>query len=133
MTNPQTPRPISVQVSGSVIKGLVVTLTNNTTGERLTEVTSVSGQVVFDAANFASGYTDGDQVTASVTAFQTDFSLELWDQDQTGLQVFRRRSTSGKGTYVLTNMQMAFKSRMKVMVQNADVDGDYKFHLLYEG
>lgn len=46
--------------------GVVVTGTNKRTGESLSEITTVDSSYNIDAANFPSGYQDGDIITITV-------------------------------------------------------------------
>ena len=53
--------------SGNPVTSTVVTLTNETSDDVLTETTNSKGRVVFDLGNFTSGYSDGDFVNYVVT------------------------------------------------------------------
>lgn len=49
--------------------GITVTATNGTTGETQTEVTASDSSFLIDAANFTSGYADGDIITVSTPGY----------------------------------------------------------------
>ena len=51
----------------SIGSSLTVTLYNATTGESITTTSDASGNYALDAANLASGYTDGDSIRVSVS------------------------------------------------------------------
>ena len=50
----------------TVAGSAALTLQNETTAQTLTFTTNSLGQFVFDLANLASGYSDGDYITVSV-------------------------------------------------------------------
>jgi len=64
MTDPTFPHIITGTVSSSSnpVGSRVVRITNKTTGETITATTNSRGKYVADAANFASGYTNGDTI-----------------------------------------------------------------------
>ena len=52
---------------GAVIPGILITATNLTTSDTQTDTTNALGEYTIDAANFASGYSDGDIITITCT------------------------------------------------------------------
>lgn len=58
----QIPQLLGVTLDGTGVANTQVTALNTTTGEKQTLSTSADKQVVFDAANFTSGYTNGDVI-----------------------------------------------------------------------
>lgn len=64
---PSGPYPVSGRVfesdGSTVLGGARVILTNSTNNETQAAVTNSSGEFVIDAANFTSGYLDGDQLS----------------------------------------------------------------------
>ena len=54
------PKLLGIVLDGTGIAGTIVVAVNQTTGERLSLSTNSDKVVVFDAANFSSGYSNGD-------------------------------------------------------------------------
>lgn len=65
---PLSPWPIYGIISGAV-SGVTVTATNNTSDETQTYSTESDSSFLIDAANFDSGYTDGDIITISTPGY----------------------------------------------------------------
>jgi len=56
------PHLLGISLDGSGVAATKVVAINRTTGDRLAGSTNSDKVVIFDAANFTSGYTDGDIV-----------------------------------------------------------------------
>ena len=60
------------QSGGSARANATVKLTNNRTGDTLTQTTNSSGQAIFDAANFDNGYELGDSLNIEKQVLDSD-------------------------------------------------------------
>ena len=76
MADPRFPNIIFGKVVSSdrVVGGIKLRAKNLTTNEEIVVLTEARGDIAFDAANFASGYTIGDVVEISVFENQPFFS-----------------------------------------------------------
>lgn len=131
MADPIVPYPIEVQLTGSKIANVTVTVKNNTTGDTQTLVTNSTGYGFVDAANFTNGYTNGDSITASAINYSADFKWEVID-DSTGQQIRKETATAGTGT--LSDLTKFFSTnKLRVIVTETTENGNYELHILYEG
>ena len=82
----------ATDANGSAITNTALIVTNETSGETITVFTDSSGDYIFDLANFASGYADGDSIRIS-TSDDTDVEIYAshnagvsWNQVQDGVK-----------------------------------------------
>lgn len=127
---PDLPFPIAVVLSDNK-DDVFVTITNLTTNETMTGVTNASGEVVFDANNFESGYTNGDRIKAEFEDYNINIKYSIQDAD-TGQYIRRERDPSGTGRIAdLTPFYSA--GRIKIELIDTSTDGVFKLHILYKG
>lgn len=67
MADPTQTKPIRVTFSGTgSVAGQTYTALNRTTGERIHDVLDANKKAIFDCANFASAYSDGDIIELNI-------------------------------------------------------------------
>lgn len=129
--SPTLPYTIRGTISGTNVDDLRVKIENVTTGDIIYTYTDSSGNYLYDAANFDTGYTNGNTITVTVSDYQTDFKWKLTLYDTNQILI---KETNPPGTGKISFLSpFAVTQKLVFEVSDAGVDGDYKLHFVYYG